>query len=69
MTLTHYKTLTASRRLGLSYSRLYYALRNGHIPAPPKDESGDYVWTDADIERAREALALRQQKRETLRVI
>jgi hypothetical protein len=32
-------------------------LRYEKIPAPQKDSSGDYVWTDEDLDHARKALA------------
>jgi hypothetical protein len=56
------KTPIAARTLGLRYHQLIGLLRYGHIDPPGKDSSGDYVWTEADIERARQALAARQRR-------
>ncbi len=53
------KTTAAARLLGVPYWRLFALVRDGLV-TPPKDSSGDYVWTDSDIERAREALARRR---------
>ena len=49
------KTPVAARELGISYWRLIGLLRYGKIDPPGKDTSGDYVWTDADVGRARRA--------------
>jgi hypothetical protein len=51
------KTPTAARQLAISYHRLIGLIRYGKIDPPGKDSSGDYVWTEADVERARRALA------------
>ena len=37
-------------------------IRFAVIDPPAKDSSGDYQWTDADLERARQALAMRSQR-------
>jgi hypothetical protein len=58
-----FKTPVAARQLGKPYWVVYAMVRSGRIPAPPKDSSGDYVWTAADIERARAALAAGPRKR------
>jgi hypothetical protein len=50
------KTPVAARELGTTYHRLIGLLRFGKIDPPARDTSGDYVWTDADLERARQAL-------------
>jgi hypothetical protein len=50
------KTPVAARELGTTYHRLMGLLRFGKIDPPARDSSGDYVWTDADLERARAAL-------------
>jgi hypothetical protein len=43
---------------GVTYYKLISALRSGKISPPPaKDCSGDFAWTEADVERARQALA------------
>jgi hypothetical protein len=58
------KTPVAARELGVSYSRLICLLRYQKIPAPPKDTSDDYVWRDEDMERARAALRVLDEKRQ-----
>lgn len=42
---------------GATYHRLVAALRSGKIAPPEKDASGDFTWSQADVERARQALA------------
>jgi hypothetical protein len=53
------KTTAAARQLGINYTRLINLIRYGKLDPPGKDSSGDYVWTQADMERARLALAER----------
>jgi hypothetical protein len=52
--------------LGVPYYQLFDLLRSRQISAPQKDSSGDYVWTESDVERARQALASRQRRRATV---
>jgi hypothetical protein len=52
------KSPTAARELGVSYHQLAGLLRSRKIPPPQKDSSGDYIWTDEDLDRARQALAV-----------
>jgi hypothetical protein len=54
------KTPRAASELLTTYHRLMGLIRFGKILPPLKDSSGDYVWTSEDLERARQALALRQ---------
>ncbi len=42
--------------LGVTYARLWQAIKRRKIPAPAKTGAGDYAWTRRDIERARRAL-------------
>lgn len=51
------KTLQAAKLLGVPYYRLRYLISIGKIPSPAKDWSGDLVWSDDDVARAREAIA------------
>lgn len=61
--MTIRKTPIAAAELGVTYHRLMGLVRFAKIAAPTRDSSGDYLWTDADLERARQALAnLRQRK-------
>jgi hypothetical protein len=54
------KTPAAADLPGVAYWRLIGLLRSKRLPAPQKDSSGDYLWTPEDIERARQALAVRR---------
>lgn len=56
------KTRSAVKVLGTTYYKLIEAIRGGRLQAPVKDESGDYWWTDEDLERARQALATDRRK-------
>ena len=51
-----FKTPAAARLLNVPYWRLINLLRTDKIAAPAKDSSGDYVWSEADLAAAREAL-------------
>jgi hypothetical protein len=55
------KTTVAVRELGTTYHKLIGLLRFNKIPAPLRDSSGDYLWSDEDLERARHALAARRK--------
>jgi hypothetical protein len=57
------KTPVAARELGVSYNTLINLLRFDKIDPPGRDSSGDYVWTDGDLERAREALSRLQRRK------
>jgi hypothetical protein len=56
------KTPVAARELGITYHRLIGLIRFDKIPPPTRDSSGDYLWTDADIERARQAVAAMRKR-------
>jgi hypothetical protein len=51
------KSRAVADQLGISYYNLFELIRSKHLTPPEKDSSGDYVWTPADVERARAALA------------
>jgi hypothetical protein len=51
------KSPVAARELGISYHQLVGLTRYGKITPPARDSSGDFVWGDADLERARLDLA------------
>ena len=58
------KTKSAAARLGATVEQLLACIYHGKLAPPGKDESGDYIWFDSDIERARAALAVdRRRKR------
>ena len=50
------KTPVAAHKLGVTYHQLTGLLRFGKIEPPRRDSSGDYLWTVADLGRARLAL-------------
>lgn len=58
------KSPLAAKELGISFYRLHGLLRARRITPPQKDSSGDYLWTDEDLERARKALAENDRKRQ-----
>jgi hypothetical protein len=51
------KTPLAARELGITYSHLIRLLRNDRLAPPGRDSSGDYLWSDNDLERVRQVLA------------
>jgi hypothetical protein len=66
--MERHKTSFVVAHLNSNFSRIGYLIRTGRVH-PARDESGDYVWSDANIEQARVALAkLRPQKKRTVRV-
>lgn len=56
--MTLRKSPIAAEELGISYYQLISLLRSKKLPPPQKDSSGDYIWADADIDAAREALRI-----------
>ena len=50
------KSPQVAARLGVNYWRLMNLLRSRKIPPPPKDSSGDYVWSKRHVEAAKKAL-------------
>lgn len=58
------KTRSAALAIGATVAQLRGAISNGKLDPPEKDASGDYLWTDEDLDRARAALAVdRRRKR------
>jgi hypothetical protein len=55
------KTPVAAQELGVPYYVLMGLIRYGKIKAPARDSSLDFIWDDADMERARAALAKRRR--------
>jgi hypothetical protein len=52
------KTPVAAKELNVSYHQLIGLVRFGKLDPPPgRDSSGDYLWSDEDLARAREAFA------------
>lgn len=64
--MNHHNTLYVARLLGTTSPNLVQAIARGKFAPPVRDEGGRYCWTDADIERARAAMAidLRRKRRE-----
>ena len=56
------KTPTAARQLGVTYHQLIGLIRYGKMEPPARDTSGDYYWTAADVQRAREAIRTQRRK-------
>jgi hypothetical protein len=61
--MTYRKTPIAARELGIPYHTLIGLLRYNKMAPPDRDSSGDYVWTEKDMERARKVLAAMHQRR------
>jgi hypothetical protein len=58
----HLKTPLAAISLGVTYNQLINLLRFNKIPQPERDSSGDYLWSEADLARARKAFAGRRHR-------
>jgi DNA-binding transcriptional MerR regulator len=56
------KTSEVADLLKVPYHALDYLLRSRQIPRPAKDASGDLIWSEADVRRAREVLTKRAKK-------
>lgn len=59
--MTFRKTPVAAREVPCTYTQLISLIRYGKIDPPARDTSGDFVWLDEDIERARQALAAKRK--------
>jgi hypothetical protein len=57
------KTPVAARELKVSYSTLINLVRFDKITPPQRDSSGDYLWFDEDLQRARDAIAKLQRRK------
>jgi hypothetical protein len=54
-----YSSRQTAQKLGIPYTTLSHYMSVGKIPAPKSVTTGDitvYLWTDADIEKARQLL-------------
>jgi DNA-binding transcriptional MerR regulator len=58
--MTYLKSSAAAARLGVPYYTLHNLIRSGKVPPPQRDTSGDFVWTERDLARARRALSRRR---------
>jgi hypothetical protein len=63
--LSYLKGRAAARAAGMGYDRLMGLIRSGRLDPPVKDSSGDYVWTPADLERARQAGKVDRRRKRT----
>ena len=61
--MTFFKTPVAAERAGTNYHHLMSLIRCKRIRTPAKDSSGDYVWTQQDIEAAREVIEQRNSRK------
>jgi hypothetical protein len=61
--MPHLKSGAAAELLGIPYYTLIELMRAKRLAPPAKDSSGQFVWTEADIERARQAVAELQARR------
>jgi hypothetical protein len=59
-------TQQAAKALGVSYGCLSSAIRRGRIPAPRKDPSGNFLWFEPDLKRARQGLAVDRRRRQAV---
>jgi hypothetical protein len=57
------KSADVAAELNISDMRLLYLVRAKKIPRPPKDSSGDYIWDDALVEAARQALKIDRRRK------
>jgi hypothetical protein len=55
------KTQEVADLLGVKYYQLRELIRCRKIAPPPKDASGDYAWTEAAIDAARQVIAARRR--------
>lgn len=58
-----WKSLAAADLIGVSYPTLMRLIQGRKIPPPRKDESGDYIWVEADLKRIRTVLANRTSRK------
>jgi len=59
------KTPAAARALGTTYHKLIGLIRFDKLtPPPPRDSSGDYCWLPEDLDRAKQALQARRERKE-----
>lgn len=59
--MTGYKTPVVAQMLGKTYHQVSGLVRFGRI-RPLKDTSGDYVWSEQDVETARQILIGREKR-------
>jgi hypothetical protein len=58
------KTRQVYEQLQSSYSRLWAAMRDGQVRTPAvRDCSGDFLWSDEEVEAARQALSVDRRRK------
>ncbi len=60
---TPQKTPMAARTMGVTATQLASLIRYGRLTPPRKDSSGDYIWTQADRDRAWQVLTEGRRQR------
>lgn len=61
--MPYLKSGAVAELLGIPYYTLFELMRAKRLQPPQKDSGGQFVWTEADLERARLAVAERQARR------
>jgi hypothetical protein len=61
--MPYYKTGAVAKELSIPMSRLRSLIVTGRLDAPAKDSSGDFIWRNEDIERARAALQVDRRRK------
>jgi predicted DNA-binding transcriptional regulator AlpA len=67
MSRTRYSTVQVAQMLGMGQANLQRLIRQKRIPFPPLLRVGSVairLWTKAQVERARKALAKRRKRRQ-----
>lgn len=55
-------TRQAGQRLGKTGFYMRSLIDSGRIPAPPKDATGNFVWSEQDLENARKAITIDRRR-------
>jgi hypothetical protein len=58
----HFRSRTVRKLLGVPYWKLFNLIQSNKIPEPKRDDVGDFLWSEADIRRARQALTVDLRK-------
>jgi hypothetical protein len=59
----HKHTLEVANEEKKSVSRIRYLIEHGHLPKPPVDFAGNYVWDEQHVARLREVDARLRARR------
>lgn len=63
--MTVKRTRDVAQELGVNALKLETLIRYGKLPPPAKDSGGSFIWSAADVARARAALAKKGQRTDT----